>query len=527
MIHKLITEFQKIKFFHILKIYKNNLRYCRYGKNLELISKLPRMKIFKDNLFYSKVIGDDLIHILDSALYQKLLTKNHNKIKYYAMLSTEKSNRYHIVSLPRIWRKFFENNNLKINFFSFIFFINEIIPSFIQGMKTVLYLSFLYKQNFHKDSTVLNGSWNESFYQSNDLENYFNWLKKRYKSEFYYIFPGNKQINKNISYVRYAFPSISFHYKKVSFILSAFFYSILSFVLMIFGKWQLLYLLEDIVLYQYASRLEKGCLPSNIIFTIQNCVYKPLWTYALEKHSVHIVVVFYGTNDSFYFLKDGTQVGPSPEYTDTIWKNYHVVNNMQKIRLEETLSLNPFFKKNNISITVENNAIPFYDAHVDLSFLEETRNIVFFPVTPFSDPLVAKLGYTDMLYTYEITESILLELVSWGVKNKYSVILKNKNYPEEKINRRFVRLVNDLTRKKLITHILDADLSPNRLIAKCDAVICQPFTTPGVFAQSQNKPVCYADPSSLLLKKQPASSGIEIVQGEGALSKWLDDNLVI
>ena len=526
MIHKLIEEFQKIKFFHILKIYKNNLRYGRFGKNLELLSKLPKIKIFKGSLFYSKVIGDDLIHILDNALHQKLLTKNFNNIKYYAMLSTEKSQRQHIVGLPKIWRKFFKNNNLKINSFSFIFFINGIIPAFIQGIKSALYLSFLYKQNFYKNSTVLNGSWDESFYQNRDLDNYFNWLKKRYKSEFYYIFPGSKQIDKNISFVRYAFPSILAPSKKISFIISAFFYSILSFILMFFGKWQLFYLLEDIVLHQYASKLEKEYLPRNVIFTIQNCVCKPLWAYALEKHNVHIVVVFFGANDGFYFLKDKTCVGPSPEYIDMTWKNYHVLNNMQKIRLKETLSLNPLFR-DNISVTVENNAIPFYDSHVNLSFLNKTRNIIFFPVTPFSDPMVAKLGYTDMLYTYEITESILLELVSWGAKNKYSVILKNKNYPEEKINRKFIRLFNDLARKNLITHILDADLSPKKLIEKCDAVICQPFTTPGVFAQSQNKPVCYADPSSLLLKKQPASSGIEIVQGEGALSKWLDDNLVI
>jgi polysaccharide biosynthesis PFTS motif protein len=284
--------------------------------------------------------------------------------------------------------------------------------------------------------------------------------------------------------------------------------------------------LEDIIFYQYASRAEKGALPKNVIFTIQNCIYKPLWAYALEKSNVSIEVVFFGVNDSFYLLKDGTYVGPSNEYTDMTWKRYHVVNNMQRDRLEKTLSLNPLFRKNNVSITVENNAIPLYDSRVDLSFLDKTRNIVFFPVTPFFEPLVARIGYTDRLHTYEITESILSELISWAAKNNYTVVLKDKNYNDDKVNRKYKKLVESLVKRNSINYISFSNMSPKRLIEKCDAVICQPFTSPAIFAQSQKKPVCYADPSSLLLKDQQASSGIEIVQGQGSLSQWLSNQLI-
>lgn len=440
------------------------------------------------------------------------------------MFALQKSPQTHRLPFPTNWRSYFKDNNLKVSGLSFFCFIVHVVQTAYRAMKTWLRLLFKYNQKIVQNSIAINSS-SVKINANSKLENFYNWARKKYNAEYCYFFPYTLAIDEKNFPALYPFPAIVDPFKKLCFFCISSYYIFLSFVSLLLGKWHLLYLIEDIILYQYAVLVEKQHVPKTIIFTVENCIYKPLWAYSLEKKS-KIILVFYSFNDGFYLKKNGVVVGPAPEYKKMTWKNLHVSNDTQKNQLLATLSLNPSFNKKNVSITVEDGFIPFHDSNHDLSYLDKTKNIAFFPVSLYSQKHLAEVGFTDSLYTFEIMETILIELSKWAKKNNYKIILKDKHYPKGFMSKEYQKLSDDLIKENFIETVSDSAISPAKLIAKCEAVICQPFTTPSIVAQSMNKPVCYADPSILLLKNQPASNGIEIVQGKGSLCKWLDKKLL-
>jgi polysaccharide biosynthesis PFTS motif protein len=69
--------------------------------------------------------------------------------------------------------------------------------------------------------------------------------------------------------------------------------------------------------------------------------------------------------------------------------------------------------------------------------------------------------------------------------------------------------------------VLDHRISPARLCAEADIVICQPFTSAGLFAKALGKPSAYYDPMGIFEKSQPAAQGIPVLQGPEELMNWI------
>ena len=68
---------------------------------------------------------------------------------------------------------------------------------------------------------------------------------------------------------------------------------------------------------------------------------------------------------------------------------------------------------------------------------------------------------------------------------------------------------------------IDPGISPSIVIGDCIAVISMPFTSTALFGRELGKPSIYYDPHSLLHKNDPAAHGIEILQGQEELRRWL------
>jgi hypothetical protein len=69
--------------------------------------------------------------------------------------------------------------------------------------------------------------------------------------------------------------------------------------------------------------------------------------------------------------------------------------------------------------------------------------------------------------------------------------------------------------------LVEPDISANRVIEACKAVISMPFTSTALIALELGKPTCYYDPFGLIQLDDSAAHGIEVVKGPSELASWL------
>lgn len=68
---------------------------------------------------------------------------------------------------------------------------------------------------------------------------------------------------------------------------------------------------------------------------------------------------------------------------------------------------------------------------------------------------------------------------------------------------------------------IDPGIAATKVVGNCIAVISMPFTSTALLGRESGRPSIYYDPHGLLQKDDPAAHGIEILQGQEELRRWL------
>lgn len=283
------------------------------------------------------------------------------------------------------------------------------------------------------------------------------------------------------------------------------------------GRWWHALLLNQAALAAQARIVHSDYLAQEYLFHSSDFIYRPLWTYEVERFGSIVSLYFYSTNcEGFRQAKESTtQI--SPGYASMNWPRYLVWDEDQKNFVRLAVGADA-----KVEIV---GPIWFSDSAVELPSLPP-KTVAVFDVQPVRDSFYQTLAVDFDYYTPHIGKQFLLDIRDTGrnidchIAHKRKREIGNLSHPH-------YRLVLKSLESSTKYLAIDPDLSAIALVQKCDVVISMPFTATALLGREANKPSIYYDPFGLLHKDDPAAHGIMIIQGLKELDNWLTKNLEV
>ena len=346
------------------------------------------------------------------------------------------------------------------------------------------------------------------------------WLSQHLFEDNPILLHSSKALSKcpsdNRIYVKNFLPSIG--YLSMAFlILKTFLRYIIGLLALLTGKWEGLYMLDEIVYAETFKIANSKVIHDSYIIPFQGSQARPLWTWVVEQKGARV----YQLNYSTYMLP--TLNGIAEDFVDlgtTKWPFIIPFNKSfskyieEKVPREIQIMKTPtiFFSDNpDIDLPVINRPIL---ALFDVSPLDENK---FIGNGASFDYLYA--GGDDIMdFYYQFFETSLRLSKKYG----FTTVVKPKRH-DNRIRLEYKELISDLeTTGDLI--ILSPNISPYRVVDSSALTIVQPFTSVGAYTDSK-KTICFYDPFSVLKCSHDACFGVPLCRGEKSLENWVVDHL--
>lgn len=299
--------------------------------------------------------------------------------------------------------------------------------------------------------------------------------------------------------------------KFIMWAMSAIFISTIDFIR---GRWWHALLLNQAALAAQARIVPKATLAYEYLFHNSSWIYRPLWTYEVEKFGAVIYFYFYSTNceefrrgDSYPELPYGWRVMNWPHFL--VWDEYQA----------------DFVRRavgDGADILVVGQ-IWFHGRSSELPRLSK-RGVAVFDVTPHRASRYCTLGLPTEFYVPDVTNLFCEHVINALKRHDVLMLWKRKRNVGRIAHPRYRHFADQVaTSDHLIS--INPDITANLVIDSSDAVISIPFTSTALVARALGRPSAYYDPTGKLNKDDRAAHGIPVLQGECELDAWLAFNL--
>lgn len=510
----MIKKFYFIFFLNVKKGFKKIVKKKEIFFIRKVIFSLTHCNILKTR---QKIYNVDKEIVIKQFLTQRLLYQKFT----WVFLFFYKKNRSIVYPLTLQWIKNLKNQKIKVNLLfslllfnlfkiynltaGIIFFFKLCIKIFISKLK-------LKKKTYNNFSIFYNLNTDKIGLENNDSEfTFLNWLKKKYLITEHIVFID--RLNKDITNLNYSirknfheifFDQInffSFFYKSVKFIISLPFLKNYTFNLILFK--------ETIELFFFQSI--KNINLKEIYFIWTNNIYRPLWTYELEKRGCKVIVFFNGyineirTNESLKLCYDyeGLSLMTWTNYLFWEKENLEFLSDRNKFNFNSKIVGPTYLRDKNLNVEIPKNSISVF------GYENHKKNIG-----------IATIGDYEN-YNFKFLETFYNNIYNFLKKKHFYMIIKRKNNLnnlEIKKNRVFF---NNLCKSSTVINI-DPDISPFQIIKKTKGVISMPFTSTAAIAKLYKVKSIYYDPFNWIQKNDPSACGTKIVSNLENINKWLE-----
>ena len=507
--------------YHKLKN-SNNLDYILKIRKVISNTNLINNYNSKKNSFFFGASNSNIQLSLHQFLLTRLVTFDLNK----QILSSIYNGKKIIYPLPYEWRLILEEKNIISNsILNKIYWIFYVITIFIYGIfqnLKYLFCVFISFLNFNKKE-INSGVYfhkletnNLPFFdQSGVIYWYHKVLGSKENNIFYFHDKMSDEIisNKlNIKFLKYPFLSqfsLKFFFNYLIWFISRLFFSLLEFAK---GNFHYMLLFNEATLsYLYRS---SNVFFKKALFNQTGYLYKPLWTYELEKKGGEAVLYFYATNIETIKFKNQDFI-QDWFWEHCNWKKYYLWDNNHYQ-----------FLKKNIKHFFE------YEILGPVEFLSNTKSnrilslttpfISIFDVQPHRTSFYYSCGLSNEYYTAEVALDFINHIYEIALNYNISVIHKRKRKNEINRNIKYMNKLKQLNNKANFSTV-DPDIPANKIIDLSSIVISMPFTSTSIYAKSKNKPTIFYDPTLKIDKSFHKFDGIEIISGKPELEKWFSN----
>jgi len=280
------------------------------------------------------------------------------------------------------------------------------------------------------------------------------------------------------------------------------------------ARWWHAFILNQAALAAQARIVPSDYIAREYLFHNSGWIYRPLWTYEVERIGSVVSFYFYSANcEGFKLSEESTPL--SYGYAAMNWPRYLVWDEGQKNFLRRAVGVDA-----RVEVV---GSIWFSDGAVELPSLPP-RTVAVLDVQPvrasFSQTIASDFAY----YTPRIANQFLQDILD-GLSHIDCRMAHKRKREIGRMSHPHYRLALKRLERSMNYIAIDPSLSATSLIQKCDAVISMPFTSTALLGREAGKPSIYYDPFGELQKDDPAAHGVLVVQGRYELACWLDSSL--
>ena len=480
-------------------------------------------KKFSYNIFGNGIDSADLI--IRQYLLVHLIDYRLNKV---LLLTAGKKNSKVIYPLPTMWQDIVEKNGFKVSRFrSSILWYIFIFVYFVFG--TFYIFKILFKSKFkslekNKSTKPYAYFFNlnqgnlpdqvQGEYSHDIISWYIKWKDRNSDiQEIRHNVSKSATIKKNNISIKFELnqlPLIEKYnniFKYLSWAIATISITIID---LLRGNWWHALLLKEAALTVQARYAPKYRLGKEYYFNNSSHVYRPLWTYEVEKYGARIFFYFYSTHNETFKKDDGYR--PLNYGWEAMnWPNYLVWNEYQENFIKRS-----GVKFGNIKIV----GSIWFVGKSNILFNFPKKYIAVFDTTPFRSSFYCVLALTEDIYVPSAVNPFLTYTRDLIKSNNFAMVLKSKRDIGKKAHPHYRNLIIDLTYDKDVS-LIDPEISAYDIIDNSSAVISFPFTSTALIAREMNKPSIYFDSTGTLQKNDRAAHGIEIISSKTALNTWI------
>ena len=455
--------------------------------------------IFKEQKIYNGITPIEFQQAINQFLIQRLLLSN---FKFNALL-LEAINKGKSITypMPPEWRTILTAEgirmpNLKNRISWFFFKLKWLAYGIYLSAKVLVSNTSFFRKQIDSNFVYVDNLTKKNFPENQDFvhaKNIINWLVRYHQYKKQTIIFWLKGIQEHVISGNIV--------KSMPYVVTPVPLAAKEFLLLFFGLFsraiQMLFLLftssfEPLLFKEYSLltvvNRERGDLSkAAYFFHGSTLIFRPLWTYAVEKKGSKVISFLYSTHNSPYSTEHDFDL--THGFRDkSSWSNFYVWNEYQKKYFS-------FFRPNaKIKIV----GPIWFEAHKshNVTFSANKLNVLIFDLRPLDRDLIRNLALEESFnYTEEYLNdynTILLETLSSieGVSIYYKSKRNfNKNFHSlsyEKNRRR--------QRKRMSINYIDPEADVFSLIENADIVFSPPFISTANVAQNNNIKNAYFDP---------------------------------
>ncbi len=510
------------KCYHLLKSHRSlidsRVGERRIWERTNFLAKNIPIAQAKDFTF---VLPEEFRENAVAALQQKVFDKTIGVTLSPSIMLADAGSNFSIVArYPGKWRRYAKSIGANINPFSVLFWSRDVVAAYRQGIARY---KILLQQNLpdipHGHYGVIDGltinAFNGFADKNTHCETFLTWFQGRFGHPHNWVipvFPYDDYQDERVTISNEIFGKYPDADTFREFKASARKAIILSVCMFLTGRWQTAYLLPDIIDFYYIRHFPKDRLADLYAFTNSRYIHRPLWTYAAEQEGCGVALIFYATNTFNYMFRDEEPLGIAQGYPTMTWPVIHTKSQEHAEYLKQ-------YAGPCEAIHVEG-AIPFEDS-LDEIKITGKRKVVIFDVQPFRDAFMAGIGRPCHVYNPQVSIDTILPILRLGKDMGLDLYVKPKRDVGTRISKAYMSVLRKAEEQGILT-VLDWSVSPEKLSAQADAVICQPFTSAALYAKKFGKPVVFFDEPGFFEEGQPACQEVDIIYSEQELRKWLE-----
>lgn len=280
---------------------------------------------------------------------------------------------------------------------------------------------------------------------------------------------------------------------------------------LLFGRWGYALMLAEAA----KARSVRLCAPEELaqeyLFHSSGTIYRPMWTYDVQRGGTEVSLYFYSTYDQPK-LRQGYEA-QNFEWGPANWPRYIVWDKWQEEILKRDLGSGikvaysgpVYFSDNDQALP------PLAGKPVAVFDIQPHRPAAHFGVSTLADCLAQHPDYYQ-----RFLEDVADALGACGG----NMVLKGKRDIGSRGHRGYVQLLKKLSSLPHV-QLVSSEISALRVVSCSCAGISVPFTSTAIYLRDLNLPCAYYDPYGWMQLDDRSARGIPILQGKEQLQAWL------
>lgn len=306
--------------------------------------------------------------------------------------------------------------------------------------------------------------------------------------------------------------------KKIQLVFYFIYIIFLSIVLYVFGRWEYLFMISDILKSKFYQEVNSDLLAKEYLFSYSNLDYRPLWTYIVADRGSDVTFWAYASSLSGVKKKNGEHTFTDYAWEISTWPTILVFTKAFKEFIERIISYESRVLLFNIPIANTDNLLP----NILYEKIEDKTVISLFDVSPVSDMNAALLLHDPRYRTFENGKKFIDDICETFNSDEFIILFKVKRPLKYNsiFDKSYIEYIESLTKTYNNIFLCHGDISAEKIIKLSNLCISIPFTSTAFIASMLNVESIFYDGSGMVQLNDRNLQEIRLISGKNQLMEF-------